>query len=136
MRRVAAKFVPKLLLPEQQQLRLEVAQDVLECANRNPDFLKTVITGDEPETKVQSSQWKQNENATNTCYTTSLSGSYRHIWRCCEAAKITCVHESPFYHYAQFLHPFAITYRGKKSSWILFEQSYTLGSYRKLQRPC
>jgi histone-lysine N-methyltransferase SETMAR len=28
MRRVAAKFVPKLLSPEQQQLRLEVAQDM------------------------------------------------------------------------------------------------------------
>jgi hypothetical protein len=42
MRRVAAKFVPKLLLPEQQQLRLEVAQDMLEGANRDPEFLKTV----------------------------------------------------------------------------------------------
>jgi histone-lysine N-methyltransferase SETMAR len=44
MRRVAAKFVPKLLSPEQQQLCLEVAQDMLECANRDPEFLKTVIT--------------------------------------------------------------------------------------------
>jgi hypothetical protein len=32
-------------------------------------------------------------------------------------------HESPFYHYAQFPHPFAITYRGKKYSRILFGQS-------------
>lgn len=47
MQRVATKFVPKLLSPEQQQLRLEVAQDMLECANRDPEFLKTVITGDE-----------------------------------------------------------------------------------------
>ncbi|PNF17559.1 hypothetical protein B7P43_G15559 [Cryptotermes secundus] len=53
MQRVAAKFMPKLLLPEQQQLRLEA----------HPEFLKTVITGDEswlygydPETKVQASQ--------------------------------------------------------------------------------
>jgi hypothetical protein len=37
----------------------------LQCANKDPEFLKTVITGDEswvyrydPETKVQSSQWK------------------------------------------------------------------------------
>jgi hypothetical protein len=36
----------------------KVAQDMLECANRDPEFLKTVITGDEPETKVQSSHWK------------------------------------------------------------------------------
>jgi hypothetical protein len=60
-----AKFVPKLLSQEQQQLCLEVAWDVLECANVDPEFLKTVITGDETwvygyelERKVQSSQWK------------------------------------------------------------------------------
>jgi hypothetical protein len=62
MCRVVAKFVPKLLLQEQQQLRLEVALDMLECTNGDPEFLKTVITGDETwvygydlETKVQSS---------------------------------------------------------------------------------
>jgi hypothetical protein len=80
--------VPKLLLPEQQQLCLEVVQDMLECINRDPEFLKTVVTGDEPETKVQSSQWKRNENATNTCYATSLYGSYRRVHQCCEAAKL------------------------------------------------
>jgi hypothetical protein len=65
MCRVVAKFVPKLPSQEQQQLRLEVARDLLECANGDPEFLKTVITRDEtwvygydPETKVQSSQWK------------------------------------------------------------------------------
>jgi histone-lysine N-methyltransferase SETMAR len=65
MCRVVAKFVPKLLSQEQQQLRLEVVRDMLECANVDPEFLKTVITGDEtwvygydPETKMQSSQWK------------------------------------------------------------------------------
>jgi hypothetical protein len=31
---------------------------MLEGADRDPEFLKTVITGDESETKVQSSQWK------------------------------------------------------------------------------
>jgi hypothetical protein len=46
MRRVAAKFVPKLLSCEQKELRLDVAQDMLECANGDLDFLKTVITGD------------------------------------------------------------------------------------------
>jgi hypothetical protein len=61
VQRVVVKFVPKLLLQEQQQLRLEVARDMLECANKDPEFLKTLITGDEmwvygydPETKVQS----------------------------------------------------------------------------------
>lgn len=65
MRRVSAKFVPKLLTTEQKQLRLEIAQDMLDSANSNPNFLNTVITGDEswiygydPETKMQSSQWK------------------------------------------------------------------------------
>jgi AraC-like DNA-binding protein len=55
-----AKFVPKLLSQEQQQLRLEVARDMLECANGDPEFLKAVITGYEmwvcghdPETKLQ-----------------------------------------------------------------------------------
>jgi hypothetical protein len=62
---VVAKFVTKLLLQEQQQLHLEVAQDMLECANGDPEFLKTVVTSDETwmygydaETKVQSSHWK------------------------------------------------------------------------------
>lgn len=65
MRRVAAKFVPKNLTDEQKELRLEVAQDMLECIQNDPNFLKTVITCDEswvygydPETKAQSSQWK------------------------------------------------------------------------------
>jgi hypothetical protein len=44
MCRVVAKFVPKLL---SQELCLEVAQDMLECANGDPEFLKAVITGDE-----------------------------------------------------------------------------------------
>jgi hypothetical protein len=42
---------------------------VLECANVDPEFLTTVITGDEtwvygydPEMKVQSSQWKQSSS--------------------------------------------------------------------------
>ncbi|XP_068215884.1 protein GVQW3-like [Palaemon carinicauda] len=65
MRRVSAKFVPKLLVEQQKQLRLEIAQDLLDCANNASNFMKTIITGDEtwvygydPETKFQSSQWK------------------------------------------------------------------------------
>jgi hypothetical protein len=56
--------MPKLLSQEQQQLRLEVARGMLEWANGDPEFVKTVITGVEtwvygydPKTKVQSSQW-------------------------------------------------------------------------------
>jgi hypothetical protein len=69
MCRVVARSVPKLLSQEQHQLRLEVTRDMLECANEDPEFLKTVITGDEtwvyaydPETKVQLSQWKHSSS--------------------------------------------------------------------------
>jgi hypothetical protein len=37
--------------------------------------------------------------------------------------KITHLHESPFYHYAQFTHPFTITYCGEKYSQTLFGQT-------------
>ncbi|GFS33285.1 HTH_48 domain-containing protein [Nephila pilipes] len=47
MNRVAAKFIPKLLSPEQKDLRFDVAQDLLDTANTDPGFLNTVITGDE-----------------------------------------------------------------------------------------
>jgi len=69
MHRVAAKFVPKLLSAEQKELRVEVAQDLLDTTSTDPEFLNTVITGDEtwvygydPETKAQSSQWKHPES--------------------------------------------------------------------------
>ncbi|XP_037504875.1 protein GVQW3-like [Rhipicephalus sanguineus] len=65
MKRVAAKFVPKLLTVEQKQLRVEVSQDMLDFTSSDPNFMNTIITGDEswvygydPETKSQSSQWK------------------------------------------------------------------------------
>jgi hypothetical protein len=58
MRRIAAKFVPRLLQNEQKQQRLEVCREL----QNDPDFLLKVVTGDEsydPETKQQSSQWKR-----------------------------------------------------------------------------
>lgn len=65
MHRVAAKFVPRLLTPEQKAHRVEVCQDLLQHARDDPTFMSRVITGDEswvygydPETKQQSSQWK------------------------------------------------------------------------------
>jgi hypothetical protein len=41
--------------------------------------------------------------------------------------KFIHVHESPFYHCAQFAHPFAITYRGEKNGRILFGQTMYYG---------
>ena len=63
LRRVSAKFVPKLLTEQQKELRKEISEDMLDVANHDPEFIKTIITGDEtwvygydPETKFQSSQ--------------------------------------------------------------------------------
>ncbi|XP_076047367.1 protein GVQW3-like [Oratosquilla oratoria] len=47
MKRVAAKFVPKLLTVEEEQVSVEVTQDMLDSANSDPDFMKSIITGDE-----------------------------------------------------------------------------------------
>ena len=64
MRRVASKFVPRLLSIEQKQ-RLDVCLDLKENAANDPNFLSNVIMGDETwvyaydqETKTQSIQWK------------------------------------------------------------------------------
>ena len=58
---VPEKFVLWLLLKEQKECHAEVAQDLLETTNKNPDFPVKVITGDQswvygydPETKAQS----------------------------------------------------------------------------------
>ena len=65
MRRISAKFVPRLLTPEQKENRVNICQDLKVTLHNDHDFLKRVITGDEswiygydPETKQQSSQWK------------------------------------------------------------------------------
>ena len=65
MRRVSAKFIPKLLSDKQKQHRLQVAQEMINRNENDPDLLNRAITGDEswvygydPETKAQSSQWK------------------------------------------------------------------------------
>ncbi|GFS37153.1 HTH_48 domain-containing protein [Nephila pilipes] len=47
MNRVATKFVPKLLTPEQKDLLFDITQDLLDTANTDPGFLNTVITRDE-----------------------------------------------------------------------------------------
>ena len=45
MRRVAAKFVPRLLTEEQKQNRVSVSQELLDHSNTDENFLKNVITG-------------------------------------------------------------------------------------------
>ncbi|UYV78678.1 hypothetical protein LAZ67_16002354 [Cordylochernes scorpioides] len=65
MRRVAAKFVQKLLNCDQKQHRMNIANEMLDSVRDDPNLLQRVITGDEAwvygydvETKAQSSQWK------------------------------------------------------------------------------
>lgn len=65
MRRISAKFVPRLLTQEQKTTRLNVCRDLKEEIANDPNFLSKIITGDEswcygydPETKQASSQWK------------------------------------------------------------------------------
>ncbi|GFY13981.1 mariner Mos1 transposase [Trichonephila clavipes] len=64
MRRVSAKFVPRLLTEDQQFQRLATSFDWFQSASDDPEFMKLIITGDEswvygydPETKQESSQW-------------------------------------------------------------------------------
>lgn len=65
MKRVAAKFIPKLLNFDQKNNRMNIAQELLNDVNNDPSLLERVITGDETwvygydvETKAQSSTWK------------------------------------------------------------------------------
>ncbi|UYV73875.1 hypothetical protein LAZ67_11001236 [Cordylochernes scorpioides] len=65
MRRVAAKFVPKLFNYDQKQHRMNIANEMLDSVRDDPNLLQRIITGDEAwvygydvETKAQSSQWK------------------------------------------------------------------------------
>jgi len=65
MRRVALKFVPRLLSVDQKQQRLDVCLDLKENIVNDPSFVSNIITGDETwvyaydlETKTQSSQWR------------------------------------------------------------------------------
>jgi len=66
MKRVSAKFVPRLLTTEDKKNScLNVCYDLREEVGNNPQILSKVVTGDEtwcysydPETKQASSQWK------------------------------------------------------------------------------
>ena len=60
---------PQAADEQQKELHVEIAQDMLDCANNDPEFTKTIITGDETwvygynsECKFQSSQWKHSKS--------------------------------------------------------------------------
>ena len=65
MKGVVAKFILRLLHPEQKEHHATVADDLIQTATSEPGFLKKVVTGDEswvcgcdPQMKARSSQWK------------------------------------------------------------------------------
>jgi hypothetical protein len=65
MRRISARFVPRLLRDDQKALRVSVCRELKQQARDDPNFISNIITGDEtwvyvydPETKQQPSQWK------------------------------------------------------------------------------
>ena len=64
MHRIAAKFVPRLLMNDQKQNRVDMSQELVDRANDDDNFLKNIIKRGETwvhgynvETKLQSSQW-------------------------------------------------------------------------------
>jgi len=65
MRRIAAKFVPRLLNNDQRDHWVQLCTKLQKAVRNDPNFLSRVITGDEswlynydPETNQKSSQWK------------------------------------------------------------------------------
>jgi hypothetical protein len=61
----ACKIHPKTAKYQQKETCLAVARDLLQCADQDTNFIKTIITSDESwvcrydlETKAQTSQWK------------------------------------------------------------------------------
>jgi len=65
MRRVSAKFDPRLLTGEQMENRVSVCTELKDRLDADPHFMAKIITEDEtwvygydPETRNQSSQWK------------------------------------------------------------------------------
>jgi len=65
MHRITTKFVPRVLTHDQKDSRVAICQELKETVINGPTLLLNVITDDEstvydydPETKLQSSQWK------------------------------------------------------------------------------
>jgi histone-lysine N-methyltransferase SETMAR len=65
MRRISARFVPRLLSDDQKVLHVSVCRELKQQARDDPNFICSILTGDETwvygydlETKQQSSQWK------------------------------------------------------------------------------
>ncbi|GFX06781.1 FLJ37770-like protein [Trichonephila clavipes] len=62
--KVCARFVPHTLSPEQKEMRSVHCRDIISTAENDPNFLKSIVTGEEtwcfqydPETKRQSESY-------------------------------------------------------------------------------
>ena len=69
MRKVCAKFVPRLLSDEQKERRVGDSKEMVELITSNPSVIDSLVTCDEswvycydPETKRQSAQWKPTDS--------------------------------------------------------------------------
>jgi hypothetical protein len=60
---MSVKFFSKLLTVQQKQTPLAVTGDLLQCADQDANFMKTVITCDE--SLVQDATWQQNHSHLN-----------------------------------------------------------------------
>jgi len=65
MKKVCSKMVPRLLTPEQKEIRMNICADILQNTENDPNVLENIITCDEtwlfqynPESKRQSMHWK------------------------------------------------------------------------------
>ena len=47
MKKVCSKMVPRLLTPEQKEIRMNICADILQNIENDPNFLENVITCDE-----------------------------------------------------------------------------------------
>jgi len=64
-------MVPRILIPEQKEIRMNICADILQNTENGPNILENVITCDEswflqydPESKRQSMQWKSPSSPT------------------------------------------------------------------------
>jgi len=68
-KKVCSEMVPRLLTPEQKEIRMNICADILQNTENDPNFLENVITCNEswffqydPENKHQSMHWKAKES--------------------------------------------------------------------------
>lgn len=66
LKKVNARFVPHELTDSQKMNRIDHCKDLIENSERDPQWLKSIVTGDEtwcfqydPETKRQSAEWRR-----------------------------------------------------------------------------